>query len=93
MCELQLRELKERMLRAGRNELEKGGSESNSSRVIKEESNVDCSMINYVHYYDDDSRGSYESGFQNQFMRFEEQNFFSNGELFSFFSVDQSPTL
>ncbi|CAI8597782.1 unnamed protein product [Vicia faba] len=90
---LKLRELKERMLRVGRNELEKGGSESNSSGVIKEEGNVDCSMINYVHYYDD-SRRSHESVFQNQFMRIEEQNFFSNnGEIFSFFSVDQSPTL
>ncbi|CAK8566910.1 unnamed protein product [Lathyrus sativus] len=87
-----LRDLKERMLRVGRNELEKGGAESSSCGVIKEESNVDCSMINLVHYYDD-SRGSHESVFQNQFMRIEEQNLFSNGELFSFFSLDQSPTL
>ncbi|XP_058781748.1 homeobox-leucine zipper protein ATHB-5-like [Vicia villosa] len=89
---IKLRELKERMLRAGKNELQKGGAESNSSGVIKKEINVDCSMINLVHYYDD-SRGSHENVFQNQFMRIEEQNFFSNGELFSFFSVDQSPTL
>ncbi|WJX32871.1 hypothetical protein P8452_21148 [Trifolium repens] len=110
---IKLRELKEKLLRVENNELEKeeypisrgrerGGSESNSSGVIKEEiSNVDSplcfngslpsSMINMVHYYD--SKGSPERAFQNHFMRMEEQNFFSNSELCNFFSVDQSPTL
>lgn len=108
-----LRELKAKLSRVESNELEKevecpisrgierGGSESNSSGVIKEECNVDSpicfngslpsSMINLVHYYD--SRGSQENVFQNHFMRMEEQNSLSNSELFSFFSVDQSPTL
>ncbi|WJX38907.1 hypothetical protein P8452_26522 [Trifolium repens] len=112
---IKLRELKEKLLRVENNELEKeecpisrgrerGGSDSNSSGVIKEEiSNVDSplcfngslpsSMINLVHYYD--SKGSPERAFHNHnhFMRMEEQNFFSNSELCNFFSVDQSPTL
>lgn len=106
VCELQVRELKAKLLRDESNETEKEESPISSGVVKEEISNVDdsslcfngsyvpsttSSMINLVHYYD--SRGSPEKIFQNHFMRMEEQNFFSVSELCNFFSVDQSPTL
>ncbi|ESW18103.1 hypothetical protein PHAVU_006G013200 [Phaseolus vulgaris] len=74
-------------------------SESNSNGVVKEENNIDSTFCvngslpssRPVLQYSD-SRGSPDKNFQTQFMRMEEQNFFSINE-FCFFSVDQSPTL
>ena len=113
VCELQVRELKEKLLRgkAESNESmkeespisevrDRGASESNSNGVIKEESNVDSAFCvndgslpssSSVFQYSD-SKGSPDKMFQTQFIRMEEQNFFSINE-FCFFSVDQSPTL
>ncbi|RDX79453.1 Homeobox-leucine zipper protein ATHB-5, partial [Mucuna pruriens] len=112
---VQVRELKEKMLRRKGESNEsmkeespisevrdRGASESNSNGVVKEESNIDSpvcvngslpsssSVINWLQY--SDSRVSPDKMFQSQFMRMEEQNFFSINE-FCFFSVDQSPTL
>ncbi|KAK7306617.1 hypothetical protein VNO77_44568 [Canavalia gladiata] len=106
---IKLRELKEKLFRVGAesNESvkeESPMSESNSIGVVKEESNVDSplcvngslpnssSVMNWLQY-SDNSRGSAEKTFQTHFMRMEEQNFFSINEFYSFFSVDQSPTL
>ena len=74
-------------------------SESNSNGVVKEESNVDCNesfpnssyLINWFQLCD--SKGSPDRGFQNQFLRMEDQSLFSINEFCNFFSVDQSPTL
>ncbi|KAK7316567.1 hypothetical protein RJT34_00129 [Clitoria ternatea] len=115
---IKLRELKEKLFRGGAESngsvkeespisevRDRGASESNSSGVVKEESNVDSplcfngslpsssSVMNWIHCTD--SRGSLDSiPFQTHYnMRMEEQNFFSINEFCSFFSVDQSPTL
>ncbi|XP_057431814.1 homeobox-leucine zipper protein ATHB-6-like isoform X2 [Lotus japonicus] len=82
---------------------DRGASESNSCGMLKEESNVESPLCfngsfpssspvkNWLHQ--SDSKGSPDRTFQNHLMRMEEQSFYSINEFYSFFSVDQCPTL